>query len=652
MLEIICYYKSAEEHLQSGKTLDLFPETSLDIIWENPLFKVDEISVSFSLDFTAPPSTHNLSIFNFPNKVPAFGVIARIPAAIRHTGVKISEGELLLINFDKALSLQFKGSIEEVDQKMPLNEINIGEKEWTIPYPDTGLTASGHIDYTDAAWDDYVNDALSHSNQLAPYQAYCHGVIKKNGGRWDGHEAVGGVLNSIGQYINFFNANLGSHRMETSAWYNPSDPWTVGGEPIDLGDPTKRFHTPVIPFFPLHKVIRAGMHTSLQSNPYLSGDLAKIILIGANHPNNFLDFVYNSFHVHLYSLREVMFPISEAASGNVKWAYKSFMQAYQFNEFLKDVLKIFSQTLFRGIRSSIEYKDDTFGREVVRSWDDKLDGDLVITRENGKEYRFEYAGESSDFEADVYELSTWEDVYNAAIDQMSAGVVTDDETESEFFFKVPGSPQIVGITKTLRGLHNTPWLKTRIVKTALGHDKPEADDDVYRVISNVKPLNMSIEQYWWLNRNITSDETPIDVINKRHWHVPVMPSQTKEAAPYIMFFGGKKQGFPYGEHSDTDEYTYITNHHTDHKGVKHMDFSLIPECDDGIVDTFHQGMKKWVEKDKAKIQGDFVLDIHDLHKLNMRDKIYIRGRLFYIEKIQFTLTPDRISKSDVTLIEA
>lgn len=654
MLQILALYLNEEGHVQHAVPLEIFPDTSLDFVWENPLFKMDEITVSFSLSFPIPASTHNLKIFRFPNRVTAWRVNTAIPAAIRHTGVTIAEGELLLINYENDLQLQFKGSLEDVDQQKNLDELErLDELEFDVPYPPKTPTFSGEIDYNSPAWADYVNQALAASNQIAPYQPYCHAPVKKASQRqWDGgHESVGGLINSIKQYVNYYNPVTGNYRLQTSAWYNPTDPWNVGGGAGALGDPTKRFHSPLVPFLPLHRIIDAAMPSSLKENPYLDDDLYKIVIVGENHHNNFLDFVYNSFHVHGYSLREVTFPVSETTDDNILWKYQSFMQAYRFNEFLKDILKIFCQTLFRGLRSSIEYKEDTLDEEVVVSWENKLDGDLVITRQPPQEYRFEYQGEGAQFEGDINTKATWAEVFAEAIEQHTAGVISDHADEGEYFYKVEGFPQIVGIKKTLRTLHNDPWLECRIVKTALGNEYPETKKEVFRVTSNVKPLDMSIEQYWWLNRNVDENESPIDIIRRGHWHVPVMPDQRKEDAPYIMLSAGMKNTFYQEDFPGAGSYPYLTNHHTDQFGNKTLDFSLIPGVEDGLIDKFHHKFKKWVEKEKVEIQGLFLLDVHDLHKIDMRHKFAVRGRLFYIKTINFSITPTHISKSEVTLIE-
>jgi hypothetical protein len=634
MLEIICVRTDEQGWAESSQPLDLFPDTELNIVWENPLFLHDQISVVFSLSFPVPSSPNNLKLFNFPNRLTSVFAKRKVNATIRHSGVMIARGELLLVEAIDELSLQFKGAVENIDQKHPLNDLDLGEKDFNVGYP----SSIELLDYTQASWDEYRQAAQNRAIGNSP-DPYCHAPVKKEGSDWSGpHEAVGGLLNSVHQYVNYYNPNLGGFSLE---------------DRFSLGQPTPDSHSPVMPFLPLHRIISSAMGDTLLNNPYAIGDFAKIVLISTAHPNYYLDFLYQSF-VSQDNITDKLFPISESDSGNVVWQLKSFMQAYAFNEFFKNILKIFGQTLFRGTKSEIEFKDDTFKRDVVKSWENKLHNRPVIIREEGKDYRFSYTGETHNFDGELQEFDTWDEVYNAAIQPQSS--MDQSLNEEELFYKVAGYPQIVGITKTLRTRQNEPWLRTRVVKTALNSEITRKREDIYEVLSDVKPLNMGIEQYWWMNHNLQLNSyAPNDVIYKRHWHVPVMPGQAKEDPPFIMMFAGMKDAFPplnqYPYFGGQDKYPYLTNHHTDHFGSRTFDFSLIPDGPDGITQKFHSSMKEWAEKDKLKLRGLFNLDIHDLHHLDMRDKIHVRGKLFFIERINFSLTQKGISKSDVSLIE-
>lgn len=823
MLEVICYKKNEDGNIESAEHLQISPDTQIDIIWENPLFMFDEISVSFSISFAAPANQHNLRIFNFPDRVPVFGVITKIPAAIKHSGITILEGEILLSDFDKQLNLQFKGSTENIDQELNLNDLELGEKEFSITYPDKTEHGSGYLDYSDAIWDEYVKDALKHSflqdeEGNNPQEAgagyadldYYHAPVKVDE-QWEGQSSIGGVHNAIRLYHNFLLAyGRRTNPTETPAdyfthWINspyleqnwPHIQWHEDHEEPTIGDPKKRWHTPVVPFIPLYKIINAAMKDTLTENPFETGDFKRLLIIGGKHPNNTLDFIYQSFAIDkrfytftivrvrdygqfssdyqwrilqsldihtgvlwktdwssdndwgvltfkseitdaeikinipegttsftlpdrenwevdnlqqddsivgeyeyneestaniyyynykndpffekygldipresIYFNRQALFPISESDEGNIKWKFKSFMQEYQFNEFFKDILKIFGMTLFRGIKSFIEYNDDVMDRQVVVSWDEKLDGELIKTREEAKVYSFEFAGESKEKQENIKEFNNWNEVYWEIINNQPYAAqadAEDDNKENEFFYKIAETPQVIAVKKELKGVYNRPYITSRIVNSALAtSEKKTCPDKIFSVQTQVKPLNMNIEPTWHESEKIYYDgdypdgEEIFAPVKNTYWHVPVMNKQSKDDAPHIMLISDREMPWTwpitreeqhvYGQHYP-NPYPYLTNHNKNAQGENIANFSLIPEADNGLLNKFHSRMKSWVEKPKLKIRGNFLLSALDLKELDMRDKIHIKDKLFYIKSINYSLTNDKISKSDVTLIE-
>ena len=74
--------------------LDLYPNTELNIVWENPLFLTDRIPAAFSLSFDLPATPNNLKVFNYPNRVPVLGVYTSVNALIRHQGQYLSKARL------------------------------------------------------------------------------------------------------------------------------------------------------------------------------------------------------------------------------------------------------------------------------------------------------------------------------------------------------------------------------------------------------------------------------------------------------------------------------------------------------------------------------------------------------------------------------
>lgn len=605
--------------------LDLNPNTELNIVWENPLFLTDRIPAAFSISFDLPATPNNLKVFNYPNRVPVLGVYTSVNTLIRHQGIIIAQGQLLLMEFDKTIQVQFIGSVATLDQKTPMNEMDLGAVSFGA-FPESGV-----LDYLSENFEEYVDAAQLRSISDDP-DPYCHAPVKTAVNDWEGDEALRGALNALRLYMNYFNPITKSY----------------------FFDPEGTLHIPVVPFMALHRIVSTAFGGSLANNPFATGDMRKLVIVANNHFNYNIDNLYLAFSlIGMWELGEYLFPVQTNYPA-IDWYYKDFQQAVRFNEFFKEIMKIFGMTMFRGQQHSIEYDNDVFDRTVVVNWDEYLDGDPVLVREPGKNYIFSYQGENTDFEDTVVEYDTWLDVVEAA---------EEAQTDEEFYYKVTGNPQVLAITKTLRGVTNNKWLTSRVAKSPLGSEAPRPKEESVEITPAVKPLNMNLEQYWNKNHNWdpVTPGAPGDVIYRNPWMVPLMADKKPDDMPYIMFFAGMKSTFygayyPSGSGSGSEfirprEYPLLTNHHTDHFGNRMFDFSLLPEVTDGIVEKFHARKKAWVEKDKLRLKGYFLLSSQMLKNLDMRDKIYLRGKTFYIEKIEFSLSHDGVSRSDVTLIE-
>ena len=646
MLEIIAIKNDNKEQV-----LDIFEDTSIDVVYENPFLLTDRIPVAGTLSFSVPPTQKNLQLFNFPERVPVMGVHSSVPGRIRHSGITILKGELLLINFIDDIQLQFKGSVENIDAKLQLNQIDMGEVDFEVDYPQTysdldyGSPVSPNPD-----WATYIQAA--HDGSVAtPPQEFCFAPVKKENTPWEGNKAIRGVLNSYLQYINFFNA-----RQDSIAYYDP-------GFQLHGAIAAPKVHFPVVPFLPLHKILSAAFGSALQQNPFTQGDLASIVVIAANHPNDFTDFVYGH-HIQSGDFgTEFIKPISDVPEGqtpenhSVYWKLKNFQQQYRFTEFLKEVLKAFGMTLFRGVNHIIEKDDDIFNRQVVIDWDHLLHGKPELTRRPPRDYILSFTGKIPEKKGGVLVFDTWQE----AFDQARIGLPNE-----EINYKTNHSPQILTLKLQREGNYNgmsIPILQSTLAKTALGNDQPYQFDEQDIVIPAVRPLDMSIENYWWLSHlPDTSDYQPVEdnAMVRFHWFVPVIPETSPEDPPFIMFFAGRKPTLDFDDQEPPivqtdrgeDVHPYLTNHNIDHNGNKLFDFSLQPEGTEGLQNTFHSLRKQWTETEKLKLKGEFVLKAKDIAAIDMRDKIHVRGKHFFIEKITLTLHHNYIEKANVELIES
>lgn len=601
MLEII---------VNNRVSLDLLPDIEINFLEENPLFLTDRIPSPYSLSFEVPLTSKNQKAFGFPSRTTSKSSIWVQPAEIRHSGLVLSRGELLILNVNNTIKLQFKGSREPQEVGHNLNNLNLGSRNYgSFPY------SAENIFYNSPGLQNYVQ---SMKEIAVSGSGYVIAPIKFEGTTWTGSEYANGITNSVRQYVNYFNPVY-----QNFCIYDEN-----------------KVHSPILPFIYVYKIIDAVFGKSLANNLFREGDLEKLVLISSNHPNYIFDNLYGSYWTvinYQNVLREAIFPLVDnytPATGLVplEWKFQSFCQAYCFRDLLKSLLSIFSMTLFPGIQFKMEYNNDILGRKQRHDWNLKLAGKLDITNEVAKDYYFNYKNVTHSDTVVNTSFSTINEMFNWAIDTaLEEGSLYRDKTTGAQY----------KISRKLRGLTSDPWLTCEIDHSPLAVPELEGKREKFEVSSDVRPADLVIEQYWWQDKGEKDD-----LVRKRHWFVPKIEKQKIDQAPYLMFFAGMANTF-----QDAGQYPILLAHHTDQFGVKRLNTSLHPTGPDGLIEKFHYGMKQWYEKDKIKAKGSFLLSPLEIKKLDIRDKIYLQGKLFFIEKMEYTLTNNGISLVDVDLIE-
>lgn len=613
--------------IEDKYSLRLPTNFEIQIVEENPLLTEDNIPAAYSLSFELDPDVEVLKIFGYPSRISSRVVQKKVKARIISGIINYSAGELLLLGYEQKLKLQYKGSVETLGLITPLNEIFIGEKDlgFCPSYPE-------NMDYS-LSWADQYRAYMQ--NQVDNQTDFAVGPVRIADNNWSGTGYTYGSKNGIGTYENFM------------------DPRNTDGFILDCQDTNpidnkQRFHTPVMPFPFVKDIIGGAFGNLLEFNPFLEGDFAKLCIVSENHPNLMMGRLYQFYMQYInedYSYRrDVMYPfIDEYIAGApvggisyipIKFKLQKFMQAYKFNEFLKSILKTFGMSAYPGIKYNILKDDEIFSRDAVLSLDKYLVGEPSIEfDEADREYVFEYkSGENSD---DVFRK------VNNLSEALTHLLIGNTEFLEEHEYQDLNTNEVYTLKKTLRGLANIPWIEQKIKRSALVQSTDETKEEKFTVTADVSPLEMSVEQYWYDNDNTA------DLIERKHWHVPLLAKESIAAAPHIMLSYGACQTLSNSNHI----YPLITNHNVDAFGVRRGDLSLLPNGPDGVVSKCQSYKKQWVEKKKMTIKGSFAIPEVVNKNLKIEDKVNLKGRLFLIKNREYSLTHQGISLVDIELVE-
>jgi len=612
-----------ELKVNGSYNIDLPDDIEISIVIENPLFMEDRIPAPYSLDFEVPATPANLAAFGYPTRVTSKIVKRKVPAELKCFGLIYGRGVLLLLESQKQIKIQFKGSLEHENVDKNINQLDLGVYDYgEVPnfyHLDVSVPNHARVNYYSAPY--FAYRTAMRSEAISGQDFVIAPVKIKEEDKWFGLESGNGMLNSFYQYINYWNPTLMQFGFEENLTNS---------------------HTPILPYSYLWKIIETGFGGQLQSNPFASGDLRKLVLIAENHKNYLSKILYYLWFQQSIQ-RESLLPLIEEYNDNptenlnehLQIILKSFMQSYPFKTLLKNILKIFCMTAYPGHKYSLEFNNDILNRTTVNNIDDKLTDELLISFREGMDYVFSYSVHG---ESDVKQDGFMDMVrINASLVYQAALFLTPDKAE---LIKDSNTGAIYNCTLELKGLNSEKRIKSEVARSALAITKRSHSRGVFDMSSDIAPLDLNFHHSWSVNYNTG------DIIPMKHWFVPEIDKKDVDAAPNIMFFGGMADNF---DHSG--QYPYLMAHHTDHFGVQRLNTSLHPEGTDGLIEKFHGKYKEWIEKDKVTAKGSFKLTPLEIRNLDIRDKFYVRGQLFYIEKLEYSITHKRVSLVDMELVE-
>lgn len=602
--------------IHGGVSLDLPKDFRLDIINENPLFLNDRIPSPYSAQFEIPHTANNLLAFGLPNRIAANGLKKRLPADVLYFGFVVLRGSLLLIGAEEDPKLQFVGNVMTDNIDKNLNQIDQGEYDYGS-FPAINLD----IDFNDDWAAVFIAQMQTAAVTGTPFAV---APMKIASADWEGEELVDGAKNSVKMYINYFNARYFSFTVNT---FVDTPEWSAY-------IPNTRINSPILPMPYLKDIISIAFGDRLVSNPFVEGDFAKLVLPTFNHENYSADMLWGYSLTPIDNPTFFVMPLVDSYDNNgTEWRdlmfrIKSFQQAYPFVTLLKNVLKMFSMTMFSANTFSIERNDDIMDRQVIVNWDDKIAGKPIKSYESACDYVFGYGDTKPAKKKLMIGYSNMNEIYTAAlVGPENVDTIMKDESTG-------------GVYKINKIISNNEY-QHKIIRCDVEQSPncviyDETERDKYEVTSDVKPIELKIFPIWY-------HDVPYQ---KQHWLVPEIELKGIKEAPYIMFIGDMTKVF-----GDLFLYPQLQAHNYDQFGVKKFDFSLHPQGPEGLVAKFHSKYKAWVEKDKLKLKVSVRLLPSELRTLNLRDKYHVGGRLFYIEKLEYSITHTNLSLVEADLIE-
>ncbi len=585
------------EFYSENERLDLPDEIEVNLTFENPFLSQDRIPFTYSIPFNLPATSTNMRKFKHPKRLASIGSWDAISSFIRFNGITFSQGSLTLTEVEKTLSTSYLGVLANDLVKKMMN----GLSAVVDFFYSFGSGSRLNPDF-DTGWANlYKNTIDANSKDIGIKFAACPVRIQNE--QWYGESASFGNYNATKLYLNMWNVSNGSYL------------FTDAAEPV---------HGVIYPQPYIHYLFAKVFGDALNVNFFSDNSELKTLCMLTTYHKMYSDYIMSHY-------QGILIDNPSGTADNYMYL-NSFFNKYAFNNFLKDILKMFCCSLIPRSDGKVDiiHNQSILESTDIIDWSDKLVGSPNISIEKGKRYDYGYQSEITGSEDEYHPLLD-------SIDELLLGTT---------------APGIYQISTTGEIYEKVDESSYKLLSSNLGGNTSQADDDVesFNMNSASKPISMKVDEYWWLNSNII----------RGNWYIPEFPGAgdryKNDSAPYLAFNRGYynliqkvTETSPAGYIS---RYPLLTPYVRDMAGNKVGNYSLAWEGPDGLIAKFHSGYKAYVEKDKHILKGNFLLTELDLKNINYEKKYHVRGMNYFVEKIEVILKKKSISLARVKLVES
>lgn len=642
----------------SNQKIDLPTDIQFALTIENPFMLQDRIPSPYSLTFELPPTNKNLAIFKFPDRIASYqslsGLTVVRPCRVLFQAVTIDTGYLTLTEFDQQIKASFKGAdisntLRESLFETPMDNVTFTGGNYSEPdFDDPNNYASKYkwfaLDAAQRLDDKLVVAPIRIKTEESYPLSFTRSVFT---GRYPSTSRGTGFRNfprntfvMMGdEYFNYYNPETSEFMLRREAPDPPN---------------TEMVHAPLFPLLKVHYVLSKLLSDKLDNNIFHTPELEDLV-IPSTFFHNWEPLQKNSLYDY-YPQMGMMFnnkppfgpnPILPPGSPTSPFIrLNSFLPANPAPDFIKEVLKLFCITLVaKGGRYQLKRNKDIVLAPVLHTWDDKLIGTPRIATSSRLTYRYGYEGEQEYLSDNEVEL------VGSMHDMINDDITPPEEGVEEKIYRITTTGQV--FKKTVTFIPADPEDEdsedeeiTVYEPLSMGLGAPiTTTGEQFDSVSRIKPLPVNPEEYWWTQANSQSEHP-----ETAWWCVPRWEGDRyhRPEEAYVMFYRGIVPSTRSG-HS----YPYLSPYRQSPSGGGVTgNLSLSWNGSDGLLENFHKEFRQWIERDKVKVSGNFLLDALDLHNLDITSKVHLKGRNFYIEKIQVTIRHNRIDPAVIDLVEA
>lgn len=615
----------------SNQKVDLPVDIQVSLTIENPFTQEGRIPIPYSLSFDLPATVNNLTIFKHVNRINTVRENAELPCDIYFQSIRIATGIMTFAEFNKTIKASFKGV--EINTVLKENAFKAQMDTYTF---DGRLSERPDFDNSQSYAYKYKQLAIAASQGnnarfvLAPVKL-----------KTDIDKPIlfsKKIETPEGSYTEY---NFPDHLMDSEYlnFYNPKDKnlelkHTFGDYPPEYN---KAAHTSYFPFLRVNYFLDQVLGDRLVHNIFEEGDLKDLVILNTyfeNHKDRG-DLFFTDLQAGMMFNNNPPFTTENIPFFNLA----DFLPGQIVSDIVKDLLRLFCCVLqVQNGKFEIRYNKNILKSAIANNWSSKLIGDLIIFSQEKKEYKYGYS------ETESYTAPEGVTVVDG-VNQMIARYPATAPDSTVFHILSTGQyfkKDVVLADDSANPATGKRYVTYENLSTGYGVPK-ETKTNSFDSVSKISPLPTSIEEYWW---DRTMFPNPPETAM---WEVPLWDGDRNKrpTETNIMFHRGLV-----GATKPLHTYPFLTAYNKGPNGETLGETSLAWEGLDGLYNKFHKEFAQWTEKEKTRVSGTFLLNNLDLKSLDITEKVHLKGRNFFIEKIQVTIRHNRIDPAVVDFIEA
>lgn len=598
---------------------DLMADTSITLTWENPFLSADGISTPYSISWELPRTSRNLALIGHSNRVASRAMELKFKARICFAGIELIRGIITVERISSdAIEVEFNSADVLAKMARSLHELDLGTISFGYAtFHQGGVPGNMGNSYWDksvpqAAYRNYWDNQVKEENPdiVAPPLA-----IKDS--NWENAEQA--TDSSVDAYTIVYQRYSRINNFSSDGYHAILQNYAKILPSVRVGYIMKQIDSNLAEYFSDYGLRRL----MVQSTYHQSYQIA------------------DNYHVWSFN----------ADTGEYFVRICDYMPKVNTGEFVCEMLKLTCSSLYvADDKLSVVNRAELLNSIEVVDWTDRFVGEPTVEFRPAEKYVVEYSDPTDDEPVpEERPIKTASSVVSM-VEMEAQNSAIDKELGT---FSIAGTEQIFEqrINSRLSSETNAhyDYVLLRDVKPVEAEMQESDDIATFDMSINLMPVRMVVAVDMLADSKMVPSFTNTGCTKHDYIYCPEIerPELKRPDKVTVGIYWGKAASLL----ASGIRYPLLSSKEPNWGAVSGV-ASLDLNGENGLINRFHQEFKSWVEKDKRVIKGQLLLDVLDIHNLDLKRKIHLSGRNFFISELSITITNHTIELADGEFVEA